>query len=115
MFDISITPQVFSLSPINSEAIISSRSHRLSAVLMFVFVFSFRRCEECGKGFIIKTALRTHMMNVHIKTRPYACQYGCGATYNDVSNRAHHENKKHGAVFNPEKHKALLQQQLAGN
>lgn len=73
------------------------------------------RCEECGKGFIIKTALRTHMMNVHIKTRPYACQYGCGATYNDVSNRAHHENKKHGAVFNPDKHKGVVQAHHLGS
>ena len=41
------------------------------------------------------------MMNVHIKARPYACRYGCGAAYNDSSNRGHHERKKHGGNYTP--------------
>ncbi len=57
------------------------------------------RCTDCGKGFVTSNALKTHMMNVHIKARPYACRYGCGAAYNDSSNRGHHERKKHGGNF----------------
>jgi ribosomal protein L37AE/L43A len=57
------------------------------------------RCEDCGKGFVGSNALKTHKMNVHIKARPYACRYGCGAAYNDSSNRGHHERKKHGGNF----------------
>ena len=41
------------------------------------------------------------MMNVHIKARPYTCRYGCGAAYNDSSNRGHHERKKHGGNYTP--------------
>ena len=59
------------------------------------------RCEECGKGFMGSNALKTHRMNVHIKARPYTCRYGCGAAYNDTSNRGHHERKKHGGNFVP--------------
>ena len=39
------------------------------------------------------------MMNVHIRSRPYNCRYGCNMAYNDVSNRNSHEKKKHGGLF----------------
>ena len=57
------------------------------------------RCNDCGKGFVRSNSLKTHQMNVHIKARPYACRFGCGAAYNDSSNRGHHERKKHGRNF----------------
>jgi hypothetical protein len=38
-----------------------------------------------------------HMMNVHIKARPYVCTYGCGAAYNDKSTLRQHEKRKHQA------------------
>ena len=63
--------------------------------------FPILRCADCGKGFVGSNALKTHMMNVHIKARPYACRYGCGAAYNDSSNRGHHERKKHGSNYTP--------------
>ena len=68
-------------------------------------------------------------MNVHLKLRPYSCRYGCEfgnfviskkkllklkhmiffahfvihyeffLAYNDLSNRNHHEKKKHGGLY----------------
>ena len=43
--------------------------------------------------------LRSHMMSVYLKERPYSCRYGCEMTYNYSSNRRHHERKKHGQIF----------------
>ena len=56
-------------------------------------------CDQCDKKFISNSALKCHMMNVHIRTRPYNCRYGCNMAYNDVSNRNSHEKKKHGGLF----------------
>merc|ERR1712062_908760 len=69
------------------------------------------KCEACGKGFNDKCRLGKHMMNVHLKLRPYKCRYGCEFGYNDVSNRNSHERNKHGKIFTTrreEKHKAIL-------
>ena len=57
------------------------------------------RCQDCGKGFISMPALENHRMNVHLKTYPHKCRYGCDVRYNDVNNRNSHERKKHGSVF----------------
>lgn len=57
------------------------------------------QCKSCGKGFCEQAAMRKHEMNVHIKSRPYNCRYGCDIAYNDTSNRNHHEKKKHGGVY----------------
>ncbi|TRY67111.1 hypothetical protein TCAL_05878 [Tigriopus californicus] len=57
------------------------------------------QCNLCGKGFIYQRALDAHSMNAHIKSRPWACRYGCGSSYNDTSNRNHHERKKHGKTW----------------
>ena len=35
------------------------------------------KCEFCQKGFVEKGKLDKHMMNVHLKERPYNCRYGC--------------------------------------
>ena len=56
-------------------------------------------CDQCDKKFISNSALKCHMMNVHIRSRPYNCRYGCNMAYNDVSNRNSHEKKKHGGIF----------------
>ena len=56
-------------------------------------------CSECGKGCGNKYSLEKHMMNVHLKLRPYKCRYGCDIAYNDSSNRNCHEKKKHGGIF----------------
>ena len=59
------------------------------------------RCENCGKGFKDNGTLKSHEMNVHIKTRPFRCRYSCqnDIGYNDLSNRNSHEKKKHGGLF----------------
>lgn len=57
------------------------------------------QCNLCGKGFIYQRGLDAHMMNAHIKSRPWVCRYGCGSSYNDTSNRNHHERKKHGKTW----------------
>ena len=57
------------------------------------------QCQDCGKGFQHELALKDHRMNVHIKSRPYECRYGCTFAYNDKSNRNAHERKTHGKKF----------------
>ena len=56
-------------------------------------------CQDCGKGFIRSADLENHRVNVHLKTYPHKCRYGCDVRYNDVNNRNSHERKKHGGVF----------------
>ena len=62
------------------------------------------QCQDCGKGFISTSALENHRVNVHLKTYPHKCRYGCDVRYNDVNNRNSHERKKHGGVFKGPKH-----------
>ena len=57
------------------------------------------QCQDCGKGFLNRAALEKHRMNMHLKTRPYHCRYGCSNAYNDTSNRNAHERKTHGQLF----------------
>ena len=56
-------------------------------------------CEHCDKRFFTSASLNKHIMNVHLKLRPYSCRYGCEFAYNDVSNRNAHEKKTHGKLF----------------
>jgi KRAB domain-containing zinc finger protein len=56
-------------------------------------------CTECGKGFALKFHLKNHAMNMHIKSQPYQCRYGCVNSYNDQTNRIAHEKRKHGQVY----------------
>ena len=60
------------------------------------------QCQDCGKGFLTKSQLENHRMNVHLKQRPYQCRYGCDIAYNDTSNRRAHEKKIHGKLFTAE-------------
>jgi len=57
------------------------------------------QCKHCGKGFIRKKTLDQHMMNMHLKLRPYKCRYGCDISYNDQSNRNQHERRQHGKAW----------------
>ena len=57
------------------------------------------QCKHCGKGFWLQNALDIHIMNMHLKLKPYNCRYGCEISYNDKSNRNHHERRKHGKLF----------------
>ena len=57
------------------------------------------QCQHCGKGFDFLKSLDKHMMNMHLKLKPYNCRYGCDISYNDTSNRNHHERKRHGKLF----------------
>ena len=57
------------------------------------------QCQQCGKGFDQMTSLDKHMMNIHLKLKPYNCRYGCDISYNDKGNRNHHERKQHGKLF----------------
>ena len=57
-------------------------------------------CEDCGKGFMDKQRLTDHRINMHIKSQPHKCRYGCENRYNDKSNRNAHERRRHGEVYN---------------
>ena len=75
-------------------------------------------CTDCGKGFLDRSNLSSHQMNVHIKSRPYKCRYpDCNKKctkcmkectkdctrkelgYNDTANRNAHEKRVHGGLF----------------
>ena len=56
-------------------------------------------CSECNRGFMERIRFDAHNMNVHIKSRPFECRYGCEVRYNDLSNRNSHEKKKHGGLY----------------
>ena len=73
------------------------RQH-MKNVHMDDFIKSFQ-CEDCGKGFLYKIHLDRHKINVHIKTEPHKCRYGCDNKYNDLSNRNAHERRRHGHVY----------------
>ena len=60
--------------------------------------------EGCDKAFTHKPAIRQHMVNCHIKTRPYVCQISDGScmgtmSYNDPTNLLAHYKKRHGTKF----------------
>ena len=57
------------------------------------------QCQDCGKGFNQQRKLEYHQINMHLKTRPFNCRYGCDISYNDHSNRNAHEKKTHGKLF----------------
>ena len=67
------------------------------------------QCQDCGKGFMWQPRLEKHRINVHLKTRPYNCRYGCDISYNDTSNRNSHERKTHGKLFTTVKEERLKQ------
>ena len=54
------------------------------------------QCNKCERGFMTKQKLEDHNMNVHIKSQPYRCRFGCENCYNDRSNRNAHERRRHG-------------------
>ena len=56
------------------------------------------KCHYCGKGFINNRLLQKHVDCIHLNARRYQCRYGCDFRFNDSSNRAAHERKKHGAT-----------------
>ena len=65
------------------------------------------QCLECGKGFMDLRKLEYHRMNIHLKTKPYNCRYGCDISYNDMSNRNAHEKRTHGKLFTTAKEEKL--------
>ena len=54
------------------------------------------KCEQCNKGFFDRNRLDAHIMNVHLKLRPWKCRKGCDQSYNDRSNMIQHEKRSHG-------------------
>ena len=58
------------------------------------------QCEDCGKGFMNKQRLHDHRINMHIKSLPHSCRYGCENRYNDISNRNAHEKRRHQELYN---------------
>ena len=49
------------------------------------------RCEECGKGFILRDKLVAHAV-VHSKEKPFKCRFSCGYASKTAGNlRKHHE------------------------
>jgi len=56
-------------------------------------------CEDCGKGFMSINQMERHRVNMHIKSQPYQCRYGCENRYNDTCNRNAHERRRHGELY----------------
>lgn len=57
------------------------------------------KCRECGKAFVEKPKLKYHLMNTHIRSRPFVCRYeNCKSDFNDLCNLYAHEKKVHGKV-----------------
>jgi uncharacterized Zn-finger protein len=53
-------------------------------------------CSQCGKGFHRRLGLRNHVRR-HTDEQPFACRHaGCGARFNDWSNRKRHERRHAG-------------------
>ncbi len=65
-------------------------------------------CPDCGRGFARKGELEAHRNVVHIKSRPYACRFGCGEAFNHYATRGDHEKSKHGMRFPKTKTQVLL-------
>eukprot|EP00088_Acartia_fossae_P035565 TRINITY_DN36672_c0_g1_i3.p1 TRINITY_DN36672_c0_g1~~TRINITY_DN36672_c0_g1_i3.p1 ORF type:complete len:638 (-),score=94.11 TRINITY_DN36672_c0_g1_i3:169-2082(-) len=59
------------------------------------------KCQFCDRAFQWAQDIKKHVMNVHLKERPYKCRFGCEVAYNDSSNRNQHEKRKHGGIFVP--------------
>ena len=50
-------------------------------------------CEQCGKGFMLKTSFEHHM-NIHLGLKPYVCDI-CACGFSDKSNLHAHRKKVH--------------------
>ncbi|TRY73485.1 hypothetical protein TCAL_05052 [Tigriopus californicus] len=58
------------------------------------------KCGVCTKSFDLRPHLKAHVLNMHIKSRPYKCRSdGCESTFNSVANLYAHEKKIHGEAF----------------
>eukprot|EP00095_Tigriopus_kingsejongensis_P000654 maker-scaffold1335_size46909-snap-gene-0.14 protein:Tk00654 transcript:maker-scaffold1335_size46909-snap-gene-0.14-mRNA-1 annotation:"zinc finger protein 37-like" len=58
------------------------------------------KCGLCHKSFGEKPKLKYHVMNMHIKSRPYKCRKeGCSSTFNYCGNLYAHEKKLHGSIL----------------
>ena len=53
------------------------------------------QCLSCDKSFVNEQCLNIHTENMHTKSQPYACRYGCDKRYNDNGNRRQHEKRRH--------------------
>ena len=53
------------------------------------------QCDECGKGFVDKTRLRSHIISLHKHEKPFACRFMCGFSCSSSGNRTKHENARH--------------------
>jgi len=57
------------------------------------------KCLSCDKSFVNVFGLNIHTENMHTKSQPHACRYGCDKRYNDASNRKQHEKRRHPEYF----------------
>lgn len=58
------------------------------------------KCGLCQKNFSEKPKLKYHVLNIHIKSRPYNCRSpGCSSTFNYCGNLYAHEKKLHGRAL----------------
>ena len=52
------------------------------------------RCEECGKGFILRDKLVAHKV-IHSTEKPFVCRFNCGYSSKTAGNRRKHEEGVH--------------------
>ena len=55
------------------------------------------RCEECGKGFILRDKLVAHRV-IHSKEKPFPCRFNCGYASKTAGNRRKHEEGVHQMI-----------------
>ena len=53
------------------------------------------QCDECGKGFIDKTRLGSHILSLHTNEKPFVCRFMCGFACSSSGNRTKHETARH--------------------
>ena len=62
------------------------------------------RCEECGKGFILRDKLVAHKV-VHSEEKPFLCRFSCGYASKTAGNRRKHEEGVHQMFVREKKKK----------
>ena len=71
------------------------------------------RCEECGKGFILRDKLVAHRV-VHSKEKPFRCSFNCGYASKTAGNCRKHEEGVHMMIPRERKKSVKDQEEMDG-